>query len=29
VWAERLPITVSPTRQELLLPSGGAVAGAG
>jgi hypothetical protein len=28
-WAERLPITVSPTRQELLLPSGGTVAGAG
>jgi hypothetical protein len=25
--AERLPITVSPTRQEIVLPSGGAVAG--
>ena len=27
--AERLGLTVSPTRREILLPSGGAVAGAG
>jgi len=27
--AERLALTVSPTRREILLPSGGAVAGAG